>query len=96
MPQINVSVKFFATLKHYFPQGTLRISLERGATLEALLNEINKILTEKNIPYQITDREYLILIDGVHISAKKGIHTQLINDCNVTIIPLIHGGYLQF
>ncbi len=92
--QIEVTIKFLATLKHYFPEGKLKISLTRSKTLSDLLSEINNLLKEKSIPYHISDKEYLILIDDVHISAMKGLNTIIEKDCTITIIPLIHGGFL--
>jgi len=37
-------------------------------------------------------RAFLILIDGVEISAYENLETELPSSCEIIIIPVIHGG----
>ena len=37
-------------------------------------------------------RAFLVLVDGVEISARANLETELTQPCEIVIIPVIHGG----
>ncbi len=40
----------------------------------------------------LDQRTFLVLVDGIEISAIANLETEITKPCDITIIPVIHGG----
>jgi len=94
---VEVTVKFFTTLREITGKKEEKIVLNRDATVKDLLNTlsnkygkafVNYVFEKSNAP-----RPFLqFLIDGVSITTLQDLQTKLRNGCKVAIIPPVGGG----
>ncbi len=94
---MEVTVKFFTTLREITSKKEEKIVLNRDATVKDLLNTLSKKYGKAFVDYVFeksnTPRPFLqFLIDGVSITNLQDFQTKLRNGCKVAIIPPVGGG----
>ncbi len=83
---LKVTVKLFASLGHYLPQGAKRNQIEMEYPLDTTLAELVESL---NLPEELV---HLVLIDGVFIPPKERMARILNEGEEIAIFPPIAGG----
>lgn len=87
-------VKFFAYIRDY--THTKEINFEPCATVEELLQKLSaeygKKFEDKVFPGGVLSDEIIILINGRHISHFDSVKTQLHEDDEISIFPVVAGG----
>jgi molybdopterin converting factor small subunit len=92
---MRVTLQFRGPLAKRFQDGTIEVSLKKGANLSDLLNDVIK--NEESVKDvwdspQVIDRDSLILCNEADIGLSGGLETKLTEGDVVVILPLIHGG----
>ena len=89
MPEIKIKIKALGQLSKIFDSPVLTISNDDSKLRSVLLN----ILNDK-APSQIesTLNSILVSVNGIEISVLNGFDTELNNNDDVVIIPVMHGG----
>lgn len=87
-----ITVKLFGGLKKSFSTGKLEIKKE-FATITELLDFLQKSISNNTLPFDI--KNILIAINGVDSSTLQGFATNINNGDVISIIPIIHGGYIE-
>jgi MoaD family protein len=94
---VEVTVKFFTTLREITGKKEDRIVLNSDATVNDLLNTLSNKYGKAFVDYVFeksnAPRPFLqFLIDGVSITTLQNFQTKLRNGCKVAIIPPVGGG----
>lgn len=95
---INVQVKLLGFLRKFYREDQIIMELEESTTVrkviqklvEDLSDEFKRVLVEPELNDPRPNA--LILVNGKEISALKGLETKVIDDDEIVIIPVTHGG----
>ena len=89
---MRARVVFLGSLRAATGRKELNIELPKGARISRLLDEISK--TIPNLAQFIAMPPYgnLIIVNGVEIGNLKGIETPIVEDSEVILATVAHGG----
>ena len=96
-PKINITVKFFTTLREIVGKKEEQIEFSSPVTVEALLKQLSKIYGKEFVDYVFDElgnvRGHLqILVNGKSITTMHGFKTKLNNCDQIAILPPVGGG----
>lgn len=95
---INVEVKFFGIYQRLAGKKSIQLMLEKPVTIRKAVKELTETCSEEFksalIDTQIGEPRpnALILVNGKEISVLQGLETQINQDEEITLIPMVHGG----
>jgi molybdopterin synthase sulfur carrier subunit len=94
---VNITVKFFTTLREIVGKREEKIELTRPITVKALLKQLSKTYGDEFIDYVFDElgnvRGHLqFLINGKSITTMQGFKTKLNNGDQIAILPPVGGG----
>jgi MoaD family protein len=95
---VNVTIKFFTTLREMTGKGEDVVTLPENASMEDLLRRLSDKYGRKFEEYVFekdgreTSQNLQFLIDGQSTATMQGIKTRLRPGCVVAIIPPVGGG----
>jgi molybdopterin synthase sulfur carrier subunit len=89
-----MKVRFFAYIRDY--TGTKEINYERCQNLKELLEKLSeqygKKFRAKVLQGENLSPEIIILVNGRHIAHLNGLATQLGDDDEIAVFPVVAGG----
>ncbi|MFW9904086.1 MAG: MoaD/ThiS family protein [Candidatus Thorarchaeota archaeon] len=93
---IKINLTFFATLQQEFGE-VYSIVIKEPIEFRQILDSFESKRGEKGSTYFLENEELkkgiTVLINGRNILALEGLNTYLDQDCEVSIFPLIAGGF---
>ncbi|MCX8192015.1 MAG: MoaD/ThiS family protein [Nitrososphaerales archaeon] len=82
-----VKIKLLGSLRAIL--GKSEVEIENVKTVSDLLNSL-KMVGDKRVNLQLSNT--LIIVNGTEVSALQGLNTNLKDDDDIVLIPVIHGG----
>lgn len=94
---MTIKVKFIGPLRHVSGASELALDLQHQVSIRELMWEITKelpVLTESLIDQQHKDNRpnVLIIVNGKEIGVLNGLETNLQDEDEVVLVPVVHGG----
>ena len=97
MRSLTITVKFIGPLRHVSGTSELALDFQHQVSIRGLMSEITKelpVLTQSLIDQQLKDPRpnVLIIVNGKEIGVLNGLETNLQDDDEVVLVPVVHGG----
>jgi len=96
--KLEVSVRYFATLREITGKREDKIELQENSTIGDLLNRLVEQHGARFREYVLEEKtgtpraHLLFLINGTSINSLEGLSTRLTDDCVVALMPPVGGG----
>jgi MoaD family protein len=94
---LTITVKFIGPLRHVSGASERALDFQHQVSIRELMWEITKelpVLTESLIDQQLKDNRpnVLIIVNGKEIGVLNGLETNLQDEDEVVLVPVVHGG----
>lgn len=96
--KIQLTCKFFSTLKNIVGQNEITLMKEKGIPLKAILQEIQSTYFEPKKAHLLAEDQsrlevgMMCLINDVDMNLAGGLKKSLKHDTTITLISSLHGG----